>query len=103
DRLKSIDHRHLGQHVDFDLAGVDLQNPAAAVASFKANLVIDPAQRSRELLRYKAAVKPLLGTEFEAQMVTGNWVVDAVGANPAAPLTDQLLEVASPLRSYNLG
>lgn len=103
ERLKAIDHHHLSQQVDFDLSEVDLRSPASAVASFKSNLVIDPAQRSRDLLRYKAAVKPLLGTEFEAQMVSGNWVVDAVGANPGAPLTDQLLEVASPLRSYDLG
>lgn len=103
ERLTAIDHRHLGQQVDFDLSAVDLSSPAAAVAGFKSNLVIDPAQRSRELLRYKAAVAPLLGTQLEAQMVSGNWILDAVGANPASPLTDQLLDVASPLRSYDLG
>src|SRR5690606_27252847 len=57
----------------------------------------------KELLRFKAAAKPLLDSEFEASMVGGSWLFDAVGVDPASPLTDELLDFTSPRRTYDLG
>lgn len=103
DKLKNIDHEHLRQSVSLNLSSIDPRNPGPGIASFRNSLVPEAAQAGKEALRYQAAVKPLLGTEFEAALVGNAWVFDAVGANPASALTDELLDLTSPLRSYDMG
>src|SRR5690606_21310169 len=90
-KLKNIVPEHLRQSVSLNLSSIDPRNPGPGIASFRNSLVPEAAQAGKEALRYQAAVKPLLGTEFEAAMVGNAWVFDAVGANPASALTDELL------------
>src|SRR5690606_18847466 len=77
--------------------------PAKGIAAFRSNVGPDPGQAGKELLRFQAAAAPLLGSEFEANMVNGAWVFDAVGANPTAAASDAILDITSPLRSYDMG
>ncbi len=102
-RTQHIDLDRLHQSVSLNLSSIDPQNPGPGIATFRNSLVPEAAQSSKELLRFQAAAKPLLDSEFEASMVGGSWVFDAVGADPTSSLTGQLLDVTSPLRAYDLG
>lgn len=103
ERVEQVDLDRLHQSVPLNLSGIDPESPAKGIAQFRADIAFDPAQAGQDLLRYQAAAKPLLGSEFEANMVNGGWVFDAIGADPSGPISDEVLEMASPLRSYDLG
>lgn len=103
ERVKQVDLDRLHQTVPMNLSSIDAQAPAKGIAAFRANLAPDPARAGKDLLRFQAAAEPLLGSEFEANMVNGAWVFDAAGADPAAASSQELLGMTSPLRSYDLG
>lgn len=103
DRLAAIDLDKLATSVPVNLSGIDPNDPAPGLAKLRSSLGRSPGQEAKYQLAFDAAVKPLLDTRFEAQMVKGGWLLDSVGANPNATLTEDLLSVASPLRAYDLG
>ncbi len=102
-RLESLDFEHLAEQAQFDFSGMQADNPKHAYLQLRSELTADPAMGSNELLRLEALAKPLIGSEFEAQMVNGNWLVDAMGMNPNTSITEAILDVASPLRGYDMG
>lgn len=103
ERIAQVDLDRLHQSVPLNLSAIDPQSPAAGIAAFRAKVGPDPSQAGKELLRFQSAAKPLLDTEFEADLVNGAWVFDAVGANPSATTSQELMSITSPLRSYDMG
>jgi hypothetical protein len=103
ERVAQIDLDRLHQSVPLNLSSIDPQMPAKGIAAFRSSLGPDPGQAGKELLRFQAAAEPLLGSEFEAEMVNGAWIFDAVGANPTAAASESTLDMTSPLRSYDMG
>lgn len=102
ERVNQVDLDRLHQAVPLNLS-IDPASPGKSIAAFRSSIAPDPGQAGKELLRYQAAAEPLIGSEFEATMVNGAWIFDAVGANPSSNLSDELLGVTSPLRTYDLG
>ncbi len=103
ERLGAIDIDHLSATVPVNMSGIDPANPAPGLAQLRSSLAPNPGQDGKDQLAFDAAIKPLLGTPFEAQMVNSSWLFDALGANPSSNVSDDLLSIASPLRAYNLG
>lgn len=102
-KTAQVDLERLHASVPLDLSSIDPVDPGPGITAFRNALVPEAVQSGKELLRYKAAAAPLLDSEFEASMVGNSWLFDAVGANPASPLTEELLDFTSPLRSFDLG
>lgn len=103
ERLGAIDLDSLSTSVPVNLSAIDATNPGPGLAKLRSSLAPSPGQDAKQQLAFDAAIKPLLGSPFEAQMVSGGWLFDALGANPNAGLSQDMLAVASPLRAYNLG
>lgn len=62
----------------------------------------DPLLQSATQPKFEALAAKVRGTEYEADMVGASWV-QLTGADPSEPMTDSLLEQASPLRNLDPG
>ncbi len=102
-RLASIDHKHLAQQVSFDLSNIKVESPKQALIDIKANSVANGGAATQDLLELQAAMKPLLDSELEAQLLDPNWLVDASGLSPNVELSQTILNLASPVRGQDLG
>ncbi len=102
-RLASIDNDHLAEQAHFDLKGVNVESPKQALLEVKANTLANGGGATQELLELQAAMKPLLDTELEAQLLDPNWLVDATGLSPNTQLSQAILDLSSPLRGQDLG
>src|SRR5581483_11072429 len=67
------------------------------------NSVNDPTQMSTAQLQWEALVSKLRDTKYEAQLVDSGWLVNALGADPKTPITETILDRASPLRGLDSG
>jgi Met-zincin len=62
-----------------------------------------PALQSNAQPLWESYAAKLRGTPYEAQIVDPTWAMAAVGSDPRKPMTDGLLEEASPLRNLDHG
>ena len=103
-RATAIDATHLKQSLGASpIAGATkserLLNEMREVQKSTAN----PQLASTALLEWDALAKSLRGTKYEAELVDSHWLVGAIGASPSTPLSDSVLETASPLRGLDPG
>jgi hypothetical protein len=67
------------------------------------NSVSDPTQMPTAQLEWEALMNKARGSKYEAQLVDSGWLVNALGADPNTPITESILERASPLRGLDSG
>lgn len=102
-RLSSLNHQHLADQVHIDLRGITAASPEIALRELKAGTAANDGRAVQEQLTLQALEQPLLGSAFETQLLDSSWLVDSAGIDPGAPLTDTLLDMASPLRGQDMG
>ncbi|HEX2732842.1 MAG TPA: hypothetical protein VHM70_14635 [Polyangiaceae bacterium] len=102
-RLESVDNHNLASSVSISLDDTTASDPREAIADIKASTITNAALEADQLLQVQAIAKPLLGTQFETQIVSPGWLVDATGLSPNTQLSDEILGIASPLQGQDMG
>jgi hypothetical protein len=98
-RMKSIDLTHAALELGAELPGTNRKDRIASMISRSATRSADPRFLSTVLLDFDARMKPLLGTKYEAAIMTPSWLVDAAGLDPTTAVSDDVLNLASPFRN----
>lgn len=103
-RVNQVDTAHLAQTVPVKpLQGATVAQKYGQFVQMQKSVAADPFTQSTALADFSARVKPLLGTHIETDLLDSHWMVGALGASPGTPLSDSVLNVASPLRSLDPG
>jgi hypothetical protein len=102
-RVKAVDAAKLMSTVAPTVNGASVAERYQSYVEMQKSTSADPLTSSTAQLEYDAIVKPLLGSQAEAQLVDSHWMVGALGMDPATPMDDQVLGLASPLRGLDSG
>ena len=102
-RIDSIDAKHAAQMIaPKDLPGATIKEKMGQLTKMIPKTVAGLGPASPSALQYEAIAEKVRGTEFEAQLVDSNWLVDAAGMGPNTTVKD-VMEYVSPLRGMDEG
>lgn len=100
-RTGVVDVQHAAQELALTLTGATATDRLAALRELKAHTTSDPGILSASLAEVQGLVQPLLGSSFEAQLLSPGWLVDAAGLDPSTPIDTTVLNRVSPLRGFD--
>jgi len=103
-RVNNIDAKHAMEMIaPKELAGKTAQEKLLEMTRMIPNTVAGIGPNSTSALQYEAIAEKVRGSEFEAQLVDNNWVLDAAGMNPKTTTIKDVMELVSPLRGMDEG
>lgn len=100
-RVSALDLKHSAAQLGLNLRGATPEERLVELRTLKANTTSDPGILSANDAEVKALAAPLLGSRYEAQLISPSWLVDSAGLSPNATLDDATLEQVSPLRGLD--
>ena len=102
-RIDSIDAKHAQQMIaPKELAGASAKEKIGQMLKMIPKTVAGLGPASTSALQYEAIAEKVRGSEFEAQLVDSNWLIDAAGMGPNTTIKD-VMEYVSPLRGMDEG
>ena len=100
-RTSALDVKNAAHAFDISFTGTSVTARLAQAADLKTRTTADPGMLSAALAESDAVAKPLLGSQYEAQLVSPSWLVDSQGLSPSTQVDDSVLGAASPLRALD--
>ena len=100
-QISLVDVRKTATNLGMTISG---STPAERLTSWlttKANTTSDPGMLSGDDAQLQAIAQPLIGSKYEAQLVSPSWLVDSAGLDPASAVTSTTLDQVSPLRAMD--
>ncbi len=90
-------------HVRAETGLMALPEARAAIAEtmLKAKTLRDSTSYATAIAETDALASRLKTTPFEAQLADGRWMTSVLGASPSSPVTEDMLDLASPLRGLD--
>lgn len=103
-RIEAIDTKHAAEAIGplDSVKSKNFQDRHAAMMKLLPKTVAGIGPASASALQYEAIAEKVRGSEFEAQLVDSNWLVDAAGMGPNTTIKD-VMEYVSPLRGMDEG
>ena len=97
-KIASIDTKAIAAAMHLDFEGATHEQKLEAYRNMKATTTADPRFLASAVTDLSVAGKSIVGTSLETDLLSPGWMLDAAGLNPAAPMTDAVLNAVSPLR-----
>lgn len=102
-RISAIDAKHAAEMIaPKDLPGKSAKEKLGQMMKMIPKTVAGLGPASTSALQYEAIAEKVRGSEFEAQLVDSNWLVDAAGMGPNTTIKE-VMEYVSPLRGMDEG
>lgn len=103
-RVEAVDAKHAMETMGIKpLEGQTVAEQLSSFSTMKANARYDFASESAAVSRFDALSAPLQGTSFESNIVSPSWIRGTLGMGPNATADDQMMGMASPLRTLDTG
>ncbi|HEX7670996.1 MAG TPA: hypothetical protein VF395_15480, partial [Polyangiaceae bacterium] len=96
-RMAGIDMKHAASELGLNITGTGADR-LDQIRNLKAHTMPDPGVLASAFAEIDGLAKPLLGTQYESQLITSSWLVDAAGLSPTTTVDDATLARVSPLR-----
>jgi hypothetical protein len=100
-RLSMVDVKGSARNLGLTLSGATATDRLAALRTMKANTTSDPGILAGDDAVLQGIEQPLIGSQYEAQIISPSWLVDSAGLNPGATVNSSILDQVSPLRSMD--
>ncbi|MCC6904001.1 MAG: hypothetical protein IT377_33850, partial [Polyangiaceae bacterium] len=103
-RVEAIDLKHAATAIGpiDSVKSTNFQDRYGAMMKLLPTTVAGIGPAAPSALQYEALAEKVRGTEFEAQLVDSNWLVDAAGMGPNTTVKD-VMDYVSPLRGMDEG
>lgn len=102
-RIDAIDAKHAAEMIaPKELPGATVKEKIGQTIKMIPKTVAGLGPASTSALQYEAIAEKVRGSEFEAQLVDSNWLVDAAGMGPNTTIKE-VMEYVSPLRGMDEG
>lgn len=103
ERVAAVDAKHAAEVIaPKDLPGLNTKEKLGQMMKMIPKTVAGIGPASTSALQYEAIAEKVRGSEFEAQLVDQNWLIDAAGMGPNTTVKD-VMEYVSPLRGMDEG
>lgn len=100
-RIDAINAKHATEMIaPKELPGATVKEKIGQTLKMIPKTVAGLGPASTSALQYEAIAEKVRGTEFEAQLVDQNWLVDAAGMGPGTTVKE-VMEYVSPLRGMD--
>lgn len=97
-RVAGVDIEHSAAEQGILRVGATPITQMAALLQERARTSADPAFLSKAIAEVDGVLAPLLGSEYEANLIDPTWLVDAAGMDPTTIVDDSVRSQVSPLR-----
>jgi hypothetical protein len=100
-KIAAVDVQRTAAQMGLTLSGATPADRLAALRTLKANTTSDPGMLTTADAELQALSQPLIGSQYEARMVSPSWLVDSAGLNPSSTLDAATIAQVSPLQAMD--
>ena len=100
-QLSLVDIKGAAAKLALSLSGGTPTERLMALANMKANTTSDPGVLARDDAQLAAVAQPLVGSQYEAELVSPSWLIDSAGMSPSSSVDSATMDQVSPLRGMD--
>lgn len=100
-QLSLVDVKGSASSLGITVSGSSPAQRLISLMNMKANTTSDPGMLTSDDLQVQGIEQPLIGSQYEAQIVSPSWLVDSAGLAPGSSVDSSILDQVSPLRAMD--